>query len=96
MNLTPTTIILVYLGLINLMSFIMFGIDKSRARRGSRRTPEASLFFISFIGGAIGGLLGMRLFRHKTRKMGFKAVMFIIFLINFYLYYWVYYNMLEF
>ena len=96
MYLIPTTIILGYLGLINLMTFIMFGIDKSKARSGSSRISEASLFLISLIGGALGGLLGMMLFRHKTRKMGFKAIMFIIILINIYLYYWLYLNIVEF
>ena len=95
MDLTPTTITLGYLGLINLIALILFEIDKSKARRGSNRISEAGLFFISLIGGAVGGLLGMLLFRHKTRKMGFKAIMSIIILINIYLYYWLYLNILE-
>ena len=87
-----TNIILGYLAFINLVAIIMFGIDKSKARRGGRRISEASLFLISFIGGAVGGVLGMLVFRHKTRKLGFKAIMFIIVLINIYLYYWLYIN----
>ena len=87
-----TNIILGYLAFINLVAIIMFGIDKSKAKRGGRRISEASLFLISFIGGAVGGVLGMLVFRHKTRKLGFKAIMFIIVLINIYLYYWLYIN----
>ncbi len=87
-----TNIILGYLGLINLIALIMFGIDKSKAKRGGRRISEAGLFMISLVGGAFGGLLGIVLFRHKTRKLGFKAIMFIIVLINIYLYYWLYTN----
>ena len=96
MELTLSTITLAYLGLINLIALLMFGVDKSKARKGSRRISEASLFMISLVGGAVGGLLGMMLFRHKTRKMGFKAIMFIMILINIYLYYWLYLNILEF
>ncbi len=89
-----TNIILGYLAFVNLMALMMFGIDKSKARRGGRRISEAGLFMISFVGGAVGGLLGMLLFRHKTQKLGFKAMMFIIILINIYLYYWLYLNVL--
>ena len=58
----------VYLGLINGITLILFGIDKRRAIRQKRRIPIVTLLGCSFVGGALGGLMGMYLFRHKTRK----------------------------
>ncbi|MCK5038990.1 MAG: DUF1294 domain-containing protein, partial [Thermoplasmata archaeon] len=72
MDPTHTNLTLAYLGVINLISLLMFGIDKSRAKRGGHRISETDLFLVSLAGGAIGGSLGMLLFRHKTQKMGFK------------------------
>lgn len=53
--------------------FAMMGADKRRARRNARRIPERRLFAVAAIGGAVGGLLGMRVFRHKTRHWYFRA-----------------------
>jgi uncharacterized membrane protein YsdA (DUF1294 family) len=88
-------IILGYLALINLITLIMFGMDKSKARQGNSRISEKSLFFASFIGGIWGGILGMMIFRHKTRKLNFKIVMFLILLINLAGYYLIIYDMLS-
>ena len=64
--------ILVYLLVINLMAFSMMGIDKRRARRGQWRLSEASLFLSAILGGSIGAIAGMQLFRHKTRHWYFQ------------------------
>lgn len=56
-----------YAVLINLLSFIWYGLDKSNAASGKERVPETNLLFKSFIGGAAGGLASMFMFRHKTR-----------------------------
>ncbi len=56
------------------VALVLFGLDKSRAGRG-RRVSEANLLGISIAGGALGGLLGMRIFRHKTRKALFRIVL---------------------
>ncbi len=61
-------VLLVYLGLINGITFVLFGLDKRRAIRQKRRIPIVTLLGCSFVGGALGGLMGMYLFRHKTRK----------------------------
>lgn len=53
--------------------FILMGADKRRARRNARRIPERRLFAVAAIGGAVGGWLGMRAFRHKTRHWYFRA-----------------------
>lgn len=67
------TIILIYLELVNLAAFVLYGIDKYRAKRGHWRIPEATLILIAVIGGSIGALGGMYLFRHKTRKPRFSV-----------------------
>lgn len=64
--------LLIYLGLINLISFLAFGFDKYKANRDKRRLKNGLLLGLSFIGGAIGGLFGMKVFRHKTKKAYYK------------------------
>ena len=49
----------------------MMGADKRRARTGRRRIPERRLLFAALLGGAAGGWIGMRLFRHKTKHRAF-------------------------
>lgn len=61
-----------YLALINIVLFVLFGRDKAAAQRGGQRTPETTLLGLAVIGGSLGGLLGMLLFRHKTRKIAFR------------------------
>lgn len=68
---TVWAIIGLYLISVNLLGLIYFFIDKQKAKRQSWRTPEATLFTIAIFGGSIGCLLGMYLFRHKTRKRTF-------------------------
>ncbi|MCD7753333.1 MAG: DUF1294 domain-containing protein [Clostridiales bacterium] len=60
-----------YLGIINVAGFAVMGADKRRARRGSWRIPERTLFAVALAGGSLGVLLGMRLFHHKTRHWYF-------------------------
>jgi len=61
-----------YLIGLNLLLFVLMGRDKSAARRGARRIPETTLLALAVIGGSAGGLLGMVLFRHKSRKPAFR------------------------
>lgn len=60
-----------YLIVINILTFLVFGIDKRKARKGRWRIPEATLIGLSAASGSIGALLGMHLFRHKTQKRKF-------------------------
>lgn len=57
-----------YLAAVNLAALILFALDKRRAIRGGWRIPEKTLMTVCSLFGAAGGLIGMRLFRHKTRK----------------------------
>ncbi len=66
-----TDILAIYIFVINLVTFIVCGYDKSISRSGALRIPEKSLFLLSFAGGACGMLLGMALFRHKTKHLKF-------------------------
>ncbi|MBQ3581076.1 MAG: DUF1294 domain-containing protein [Bacteroidales bacterium] len=61
----------IYILLINLIAFVIFGIDKRKARKGQWRVPESTLFILAIIGGSIGALLGMLAFRHKTKHRKF-------------------------
>ncbi|MCQ2498410.1 MAG: DUF1294 domain-containing protein [Lachnospiraceae bacterium] len=65
------TFLLFYFILMNLIGFLVMGIDKLKAKKRGFRIPEATLFLIAFIGGSIGSILGMYLFRHKTRHRSF-------------------------
>lgn len=61
-----------YLAGVNLLCFLLMGADKYRAQRRRWRIPERVLLGTAFLGGSLGGLLGMFLFRHKTRHPPFR------------------------
>lgn len=61
-----------YLLAINALSFILFGLDKYKAKKGKWRISEATLLMIAVIGGSIGTWSGMRLWHHKTMHKKFK------------------------
>ncbi len=61
-----------YLILVNLYTWILFGIDKWKALNGQWRIPEKVLFFTSLAGGSLGALVGMKMFHHKTKKKRFS------------------------
>ena len=65
--LSPVGLLMIYLVIINLIAFLTFGADKRRARRDRRRVRESTLFLLAVLGGSAGALLGMYVFRHKTR-----------------------------
>lgn len=69
---SPLPLLAGYLLLINLWAFGLMGFDKSRARRrGARRIRERTLFLSALLGGGLGAVLGMWVFRHKTRHWYF-------------------------
>ena len=71
-----------YLILINAFSFSLMGIDKRRARRGAWRISEKALFLSAILGGSVGAILGMQLFRHKTKHWYFVIGMPLILLVQ--------------
>lgn len=66
------TALMAWLALMSAILFGMMGMDKHSARQGKRRIPEKRLFAFAVIGGALGGWLGMHIFRHKTRHWYFR------------------------
>ena len=65
-----TNVLLYYLIVINIVTFLVYGIDKWKAKQGSWRISEATLLILAVIGGSIGALLGMKVCRHKTMHKG--------------------------
>ena len=65
-------LLLLWLLCINLAAFALMGWDKRRAQTGGWRVKEATLFLTALLGGSAGAILGMQLFRHKTRHWYFK------------------------
>ena len=67
----PRRLLPLWLALMSLVLFVVMGADKRRAKAGSWRVPEKTLFLLALLGGAIGGVIGMRVFRHKTKHWTF-------------------------
>jgi uncharacterized membrane protein YsdA (DUF1294 family) len=65
--------IVLYFFIINLVGFLSMGIDKYKAQRDLWRIPEGTLITIALIGGSIGSIIGMKCFRHKTKKLKFSV-----------------------
>ena len=63
-----------YILIINIISFILYGIDKRCAVKGKWRISEATLLGVAFLGGSIGAWAGMQLFCHKTKHWQFKIL----------------------
>ncbi len=70
--------IFLYLLLINSVTFLVYGLDKWMATQQKWRISEKKLLSLVVAGGTIGGVLGMLIFRHKTKKKSFKIVLFVI------------------
>ncbi len=64
-------ILLAFLIVINLIGFFSMRNDKRRAAAHKSRTPEARLFAYALLGGSLGSIIGMHLFRHKTKHLSF-------------------------
>lgn len=78
-------ILLAFFLVMNIIGFVIMGMDKWRAKRRAWRIPEATLFAVCICGGSIGSTLGMFAFRHKTKhwyfRYGFPAIMIIHFVL---------------
>lgn len=65
-------IIVLYLVFINVLTFLLYGIDKWKAKRSRWRIPESVLLGLAAVGGSVGAWLGMRVWRHKTQHKKFR------------------------
>jgi len=65
-------IVLIYMAVINVVTFFLYGIDKWKAKRAKWRIQESALLWLAAAGGSIGALLGMKVWHHKTLHKKFK------------------------
>lgn len=65
-------LVLIYLAVINSVTFFLYGIDKWKAKRSKWRVPESTLLWWAAFGGSIGALAGMKTWHHKTQHKKFK------------------------
>ena len=77
-----TRIILYYLLVVNVLTFIIYGIDKHKARHNKWRITEATLLLFAVLGGSPAALLAMRIFHHKTKHKKFLYGVPIILLVQ--------------
>ena len=69
--------VLIFYASMSLVAFILYGVDKQRAKQGKWRIKESVLLGVSFLGGSVGALIGMKAFRHKTKHRYFWFVGFL-------------------
>ena len=74
--------LLIYIIIMNVVGFFIMGIDKRKAEKHAWRISEKTLFLVSLIGGSIGTLLGMYVFRHKTKHWYFVIGMPLILIVH--------------
>ena len=65
--------IILYLIAINVITFLIYGLDKWKAKRDAWRIKESTLLLLAVVGGSVGALLGMQVFRHKTKHVQFTV-----------------------
>ncbi len=75
-------IYLIAIAAMSLVTFIAYAWDKRQAVKGNRRVSEKALLLLTFLGGAVGALIGSRLCHHKTKKWYFTAVIVLSLLIQ--------------
>jgi uncharacterized membrane protein YsdA (DUF1294 family) len=64
----------IYVGLINVYGLVMMYVDKKKSRRRKARISERQLFVVTALGGSLGTIVGMKLFKHKTKKPSFSLL----------------------
>lgn len=64
--------VILYFLVLSMLGFLLMGVDKWKARRGAWRIKESTLLLVAALGGSPGALLGMHLFRHKTKHWYFR------------------------
>jgi len=72
----------IYIFLMNIVAFLMYGLDKQKARMNRWRIPEKVLLLLAVLGGSVGAYVSMKMFRHKTQKPKFYLGVPLIFLLQ--------------
>ena len=72
----------IVVAVMSLVCFIAYWLDKRRAGNGGRRVSERTLHLLAFLGGWPGALIGQRQFRHKTQKMSFRIIFWLVVVIH--------------
>ena len=79
---------------MNLLAFVLMASDKKKAKSGAWRVPEKVLFLSAILGGSIGAIVGMQVFRHKTKhwyfKYGMPAILILQMIIAIGVWYYIY------
>jgi uncharacterized membrane protein YsdA (DUF1294 family) len=76
-------IFLVFYAIMTVVTFILYGADKSKAKKGKWRIPEKTLLLFAACFGGLGAFLGMKIFRHKTKHTSFKILVPVFMIIQF-------------
>lgn len=84
-------ILIYYLLAVNVVTFLVYGVDKLKAKKGKWRIPESTLLLMAAVGGSVGAWLGMSLWRHKTQHKKFKFGVPAIFVVQIALSAYIYY-----
>ena len=89
LDLIILAVLATYLVIVNFVAFVLMFLDKKKAEKGKWRIPEKSLFLPVILGGGIGGVLGMQVFRHKTKHwyfaIGFPAILVVEYILMIFL-----------
>ena len=72
----------IYLAVVNVVAFALYGIDKYKAKAGAWRIPEKTLLGVAVLGGSVGAMAGMKYFHHKTKHWYFRYGLPAIFLLQ--------------
>lgn len=75
-------ILMYYLIVVNVITWIIYGLDKWKARNGKQRIPERTLLLFTAAGGSAGAIAGMLMFRHKTRKAKFVVTVPVLLVVH--------------
>lgn len=89
-DISITTIFLLYFLAINIVTFLLYGIDKWKAKRARWRIPESVLLGMAMLGGSIGAWMGMRTWHHKTQHKKFRYVVPAILVVQVILLVWIF------